>query len=91
MAKRWEDPKDPDELLDYMVDWLKPLAGDLITSSEWTLPTGVVGSQESFTTTSATIWLSGGTAGKDYELINRITTAAGRIREQTCVLKCRTK
>jgi hypothetical protein len=91
MARRWEDPKDPDELLDYQVDWTQPLAGDLISTSTWIVPDGIEAGQEANTTTTATIWLSGGEVGKDYSLINRITTAAGRIRDQTCVLKCRVK
>jgi len=91
MAKRWDDPKDPDEVLDYVVDWIKPLAGDTILTSTWTLPEGITGSQESMTDTTTTIWLTGGTAGKDYGLVNRITTAGGRTREQTCTLRVRTK
>lgn len=91
MAKRWDDPKDPEEVLDFDVDWSKALAGDIITSSVWTVPDGLIGGAEEFDDTSTTIWLSGGEAGVDYQLLNHITTAAGREREQTCVLKCRTK
>ena len=91
MAKAWTDPKDPEEVLDYLVDWAKPLAGDTIQSSTWTLPDGIIAGQMANTTTTTTIWLSGGTHGKDYKLVNRIVTAGGRTREQTCTLKCRTK
>jgi hypothetical protein len=28
VAKRWSEPKDSDEVLDYGVDWSAPLAGD---------------------------------------------------------------
>jgi hypothetical protein len=93
MAKPWDDPKDPEEVLDYVIDWTLPLAGDTIVSSVWTLPedTDLIGGEETFTPTTVTIWLSGGTAGKDYALINTITTAAGRTREQTGKLRCRTK
>jgi len=91
MAKSWDDPKDPDEVLDYVVDWTKPLAGDVISTSTWTVPTGVSKGVDMFDDSTTTIWLSGGSAGENYALINRITTAAGRTREQTCTLKCRTK
>lgn len=91
MAKRWDDPKDPHEILDYEVDWTTVLAGDEITTSTWTLPEGITGDQESFTATHTKIWLSGGSEYVNYDLLNRITTAAGRTRDQTCVLKCRTK
>ena len=43
------------------------------------------------TDTETLIWLSGGTEGESYDLLNRITTAAGRTRDQTCVLKIKTK
>jgi hypothetical protein len=92
MAKSWDDPKDPQEILDYVVDWAKPLAGDLIVASTWTLPQGITDTgNQSFDDTTTTIWLSGGSDGENYELINQITTAAGRVREQTCRLRCRTK
>jgi hypothetical protein len=92
MAKSWDDPKDPEELLDYGVDWTKPLAGDLITGSAWAVPDGIVDAgNQSFDDTTTTIWLSGGTHGETYELINTINTAGGRIRELTCKLRCRTK
>ena len=91
MAKRWSDPKDPDEVLDYVLDWAAPLAGDTIESSSWTLPIGITAGAQSNTATAATIWLSGGTAGENYDLINRIVTTGGRTREQTCTLKVRTK
>jgi hypothetical protein len=91
MARRWTDPKDPDEVLDYVVDWQLPLAGDVIDTSSWTLPTGIVSGVQSKTATTTTIWLSGGTAGQDYSILNRITTLGGRTRDQTCTLRVRTK
>ena len=91
MARSWEHPKDPEEYLDYEVDWTGLLNGDVITSSTWFVPVGVIGDNESFNDTSTVIWLSGGTAGQNYALINTIHTAEGRIREQTCTLRCRTK
>lgn len=91
MAKRWREPKDPDEVLDYVVNWQTPLAGDMITTSTWTLPTGIAAGANTHTDTTTTIWLSGGTDGENYDLLNRITTAGGRTRDQTCTLKVRTK
>ena len=92
MARSWDDPKDPDEKIDYGVDWRKPLAGDTITSSSWAVPEGVVKGDDTFNVEGFTyVWLTGGTLGQNYELVNTIHTAAGRIREQTCVLKCRAK
>jgi len=91
MAKKWDAPKDPNEVLDYSVDWAALLAGDTIVTSNWTVPVGVTGGAQTFTDDQTLIWLSGGTENVSYELLNRITTAAGRTRDQTCVLKIKTK
>ncbi len=76
-------PKDPDAILDYGCKWLEWLDGDTISSSTWIVPSGLTEDSASHTTTTTTIWLSGGTAGQTYEVVNRITTAAGRKNDQT--------
>ena len=83
----WPD-KDPDEILDYQMDWSSRLVGDIISVSTWVLPVGSTLNKvaESKTTTSTTIWLSGGTLGERYELLNRIDTSAGRKMDQTVSL-----
>lgn len=88
---RWIDPKDPDENLDYSIDWGNALAGDTIASSTWTVPDGVTAGLQSNTETTATIWLSGGTAGQNYVFMNRIVTAGGRTHDQTCSLRVSNK
>ena len=35
------------------------------------------------TTTTATIWLTGGTSGEEYLVTNQITTAGGRIEQKS--------
>jgi len=79
--------KDPDEVLDYEIDWTARLAGDTITSSAWTAPDGIIKTDESNTTTTATIWLSGGTDGETYSILNRVVTAGGRTMDQTVTIK----
>lgn len=79
--------KDPDSVLDYQVDWSDWLDGDTISTSDWTVPTGITEDSDSNSTTSATIWLSGGTAGNEYECVNQIVTAAGRTADRTIVIK----
>ena len=91
MARRWTDPKDPDELLDYVIDWTDALGGDTIAASAWTVPVGITGTMQSNTETSATIWISGGELDQNYTLLNQITTAGGRVREQTCTLRVSAK
>ena len=76
--------KDPDATLDYTVDWSDWLdPNDTISASAWSVPSGLTQVSASYTPTSATIWLSGGTAGQRYDVRNRITTAAGRIDDRT--------
>ena len=70
--------KDPDEVLDYQIDWTARLAGDTISTSDWDVEAGITMNSESNTTTTATIWISGGTSGEDYTFTNHIVTADGR-------------
>lgn len=87
MANIWPN-KDPDEVLDYQLDWTKRLGNDTIVSSLWIVPTGITKDSDSTTTTTTTIWLSGGVASNDfYRLTNRITTAAGRVMEERANIK----
>lgn len=83
MTPKW-DPKDPDEVLDYEVDWTARLDGDTIVTSTWpTVPAGITKDSDSHTATQSTIWLSGGTLGATYDLTCRITTVGGRTMDQT--------
>lgn len=83
--------KDPNEVLDYVRDWTTALAGDTIATSAWTVPSGITKDSDSNTTTTATIWLSGGTLDADYALVNRITTAGGRTMRKTLTFRIRPK
>lgn len=83
--------KDPDEVLDYVRDWSAALGDDTIATSVWTVPTGLTKDSDTNTTTTATIWLSGGTLGANYEVLNRITTAGGRTFDKTLRFRIRAK
>ena len=83
--------KDPDAVLDYPMNWADWLDGDTISTSTWTVPDGITKDSDSKTTSATTIWLSGGTAGLDYTLINHIVTAAGREDDRTIIIKVREK
>ena len=80
--------KDPDAVLDYEADWSAWLGSDTIESSSWTVPTGLTKDSEANTTTTATVWLSGGTAETIYDVINRIVTAGGRTEDRTIKIVC---
>ena len=75
--------KDPDAVLDYRVDWTTWLNGDTISSSTFTVATGLTKDSQSNTTTAATVWLSGGTAGTRYLVTNRIVTAGNRTEDRS--------
>ena len=83
--------KDPQAVLDYAVDWATWLGSDTITSSAFTVGTGLTKDSQATTTTKATVWLSGGTDGTDYQVTNTITTAGGRTDERTITIMVRNR
>lgn len=89
--------KDPQATLDYIINWGDNWLGtDTISASTWTLPSNMAHPQlvkvtDTFDNDKATVWLSSGTVGTSYDVINRITTAGGRTDERTIVLAVRQK
>lgn len=82
--------KDPTDIDAFEVDWGTRIAGDTISTSTWTVQTGLTKESSppaTNTTTVATVWLSGGTDGVHYTVTNRITTAAGRTLERSFVVQ----
>ena len=79
--------KDPDAVLDYVWDWSSWLAGgETISTSVFTVTAGITVNSTSNTTTTATVWLSGGTNGV-YTVANKITTSAGRTDERSLTIR----
>ena len=72
--------KDPQAVLEYKIDWSAWLpTGDTIIDSVFAcLSDGLTITDSSFDSTSATVWLSGGTVGEKYVVTDHVTTAAGR-------------
>jgi hypothetical protein len=75
------------------------LQGETISTTAWTVPTGITKDSDAKTAvtirgityaadTVATIVLSGGTDGTDYDIANKITTAT-RTLEHTITIQCR--
>lgn len=93
---KW-DPKDPNDVDSFGVDWETRLSGDTIASSIWLIgddeindaDTDLVQDSKSNTTVATTVWLSGGALDEDYEVTNRITTVGGRTIDQTVKLRIR--
>lgn len=82
--------KDPAAVKDYLIDWgTNWLDGDTLASVTWSVPTGITQDAATHTTTTATIWLSGGTAGVTYPIVCHITTAGGRADEKTIFIVAR--
>lgn len=90
MTLRWPY-KDPDEVLDYQIDWSERLNGDTIMSSTWIVPAGITKDRDSNTDDTSTIWLSGGEAGAKLSITNRIETAGGRTMDQSVGLVVKEK
>ena len=81
--------KDPDSVKDYQINWESWLNGqDTLSTSNWTVPSGITEDSSTVSTTAATIWLSGGVVGNNYELVNRVVTVGGRTQDQTLIIKC---
>lgn len=83
--------KDPDAVLDYKFDWSDWLAsGETISTRTITPETGITVDSDSITdtSTSVTVWLSGGTAGNVYDVACLITTSDSRTDERTMKIRC---
>ena len=88
--------KTPGEELDYQVNWAGGdnwLGADTISTSSWAIEAenneavvAVTESNSTNNTTTATIWVTGGTIGVRYRLINTIVTAGGRTAKRTIYL-----
>jgi hypothetical protein len=98
MSDRFRGEKDPQATLDYTIDWSAWLAtGDTISSSSFAVesPAGdaspVSVTQQSALSAQATVWLTGGTAGNQYRVINTITTTQGRTDQRTLTITVKQK
>jgi len=90
---RWERGKDPDETLDYSLDWSKDLLTDTISTSTWTFDgankdTALTKSNPAIdsTKTITTIWFAVGTEGVTYKITNQIVTTGGRTIERSITI-----
>lgn len=84
--------KDPDEVLDYVVNWEDRLVTDETISTSLFFIDSYSGVSVQITTNNrktATVWLTGGSPGKTAEILNRITTSSGRTMDETVLLPIR--
>ncbi len=88
-------PKDPDEVLDYTINWrktgnecLRP-GETIVTSTVEVVAGSVVIDSTSDDGSVVTIWLSGGTVGEVCQVRNHIVTSATREYDKTANLRIR--
>lgn len=100
MALKWQD-KDPDDQIDYSVDWTALLGTNTISTIEWKIYTsgawttwtqaqivdGLQYVSSTNTNTVATIYLGSGTAFTTYNIICRMTASDATIIEQEVRLR----
>ena len=84
--------KDPDAVLDYLIDWgAEYLGDDLLAGSDWTVAPdeagGVTIAGSDFDATTSTVKAGGGLPGRIYRLINEVVTASGRVDSRSIVLR----
>jgi hypothetical protein len=82
--------KDPDSRLDYETSWATWVqTGETIATSQWLLTTSpsdqtpLVVDSATHDGTTATVWLTGGSLGTTYTVVNRITTDQGRTEDRS--------
>jgi len=87
--------KDPSEILDFSVDWANELTNvaDTISSSAWTVEGGITKVTDTHSDNTTTVWLSGGTDGASYTLVNQITTvnSPARVYRQPIIISVKVK
>lgn len=87
--------KDPIAVLDYAFDWatnwLDSDNSETISSHTITTETGLTKVSDSESAGVVTVWLSGGTAGKNYTVACKIVTSAGRTDERSITIQVRNR
>lgn len=77
-------------MLDYSLDWSKWLANnEHIISSTWTPSAGVTVESNTSTGVVTAVWLSGGTPGFPFTIVNHIITDQGRQDDRTITIRVR--
>jgi hypothetical protein len=84
--------KDPNAVLDYLVDWgAEYLGDDQIASSAWLVspvePGGVTIAGSDFDASSTSVKAAGGVSGRVYRLINTVELMSGRGDSRSVVLR----
>lgn len=79
--------KEPQESLDFPIDWSDWLGALTISTSTWTVPAGIINDGDTNTSTTTTITLSGGTWGETYEISNEIEASNGEVETRSFLIR----
>jgi hypothetical protein len=84
--------KDPDAVLDYMVDWGAEYLGvDQLSNSEWSVepdePGGITVVPGEFDGRSASVKTSGGVPGRVYRIVNRVELISGKTDSRSITVR----
>lgn len=75
-------------VLDYAMLWQEWLqTGEQIATSAWNNPSGLTVASPEHSINQAKVWVSGGTKGVTYKLVNTITTNQGRTDARELYIK----
>lgn len=94
--------KDPNEVLDYQIDWddedppgPRLVDGETISTSTFSIVSGdvviAVSPAPSVADGVTTVWLTGGTADTSAVILNRVVTSAGRTYDKSVKLRIRSQ
>lgn len=86
------DAKDPGESKTYTMDWSGVLnSGATISTSVWSVQSGLTNAADSTSGAKTTIRLSGGSDGTDYLVTNTITTSDSETLIEAAIVPVRKK
>jgi len=84
-------PKHPDSSKWYWLQWpADELQKAVITSSNWTVPDGLMLDMKMESGYRVGLRLSGGVDGEDYEIVNQIQTNNSETLHEVMIIRCRT-
>jgi hypothetical protein len=85
--------KDPDEVVDYQLDWADRLAGDTIGTASFTVSSGDVtlSDPDHDSGSLSQVTVSAGTGGTKAKVLCQIVTNAGQTLQQTATLLIRAR
>ena len=80
--------KDPQAVLDWTWNWSDWLQeGEEVASTSSTISPGLIIDEMTNTSTTITVWISGGTVGNPYRVTVQVVTNQGRTDERSALIR----